>query len=212
MRTCCRHKRPYSSITPIDKHTSSKLSAVVRSISSERIWFYRDFCQKADNTWLYSVIVAVVVVVHCRQSSNKTQQQSGHKTICSHIETTRRIKYIELLKRALILKSKTNKNQNTHANCSISDPVSFPLHSPSYAICLSTRPNDLAPAFSRPFIPTKPTNSILNPVHTSNDVEATSSNAKSRMLLRQCCRFWQQYRINVRLCYQKPQQCQTSFS
>ena len=165
MRTCCRHKRPYSSITPIDKHTSSKLSAVVRSISSERIWFYRDFCQKADNTWLYSVIVAVVVVVHCRQSSNKTQQQSGHKTICSHIETTRRIKYIELLKRALILKSKTNKNQNTHANCSISDPVSFPLHSPSYAFCLSTRPNDLAPAFSRPFIPTKPTNSILNPDH-----------------------------------------------
>ena len=33
-----------------------------------------------------------------------------------------------------------------------------------------------------------------------------------RMLLRHCCRFWQQCRSNVRLCYQKRQQCRTSFA
>ena len=33
-----------------------------------------------------------------------------------------------------------------------------------------------------------------------------------RMLLRQCCRFWQQCRSNVRLYCQKRQQCRTSFA
>ena len=33
-----------------------------------------------------------------------------------------------------------------------------------------------------------------------------------RMLLKHCCRFWQQCRSNVRLCYQKRQQCRTSFA
>jgi len=33
-----------------------------------------------------------------------------------------------------------------------------------------------------------------------------------RMLLRHCCRFWQQCRSNVRLCCQKQQQCRTSFA
>jgi len=33
-----------------------------------------------------------------------------------------------------------------------------------------------------------------------------------RMLLRYCCRFWQQCRSNVRLCCQKRQKCRTSFA
>ena len=32
------------------------------------------------------------------------------------------------------------------------------------------------------------------------------------MLLRHCCRFWQQCRSNVRLCCQKRQQCRTGFA
>jgi len=53
----------------------------------------------------------------------------------------------------------------------------------------------------------------LSPVHTSNNVEATLSNAtKSNVASTKSCRFWQQCRSNVRLCCQKRQQCRTSFA
>ena len=58
-----------------------------------------------------------------------------------------------------------------------------------------------------------------SPVHTSNNVEATLSKQQATndyilvccLLLRQCCRFGQQYRSNVRLCWKDEISTQNSF-
>ena len=53
----------------------------------------------------------------------------------------------------------------------------------------------------------------LSPVHTSNNVEETLSKQQATLLfllLRQCCRFWQQSRTLLRHCCQKRQQCRSN--
>ena len=57
----------------------------------------------------------------------------------------------------------------------------------------------------------EPLNKALSPVHTCNNVEATLSKQQSCLLLRQCCRFGQQCRSNVRLCRKDEISTQNSF-
>ena len=74
-----------------------------------------------------------------------------------------------------------------------------------FTSCISNAPENITlfiAAFAQP--------TELNPVHTSNNVEATLSKQQATffakywqlccLLLRQCCRFGQQCRRNVRLC------------